>query len=219
VISVVLPVRDGAPHVAEALASAAAAGADEIVAVDGASRDSTVAIAASSARTRLLDQQGPSLEDAYNEGIAAARGDRLAFMGHDDVYEPEALTELDSALEETGAGAVFGRVAFELMGDGPPPGFRAELLEGPRDVLLLETLLIRREVAEELGPLRHAIGHDVDWIARLNDSGTPIARVQTLVVRKRLRADSASHRAAAHDPQLLVRVLRDVVARRVANRP
>jgi glycosyltransferase involved in cell wall biosynthesis len=218
VISVVLPVRDGAPHVADALASARAAGADEIVVVDGASRDSTADIAAASAQTRLLDQEGPSLEDAYNEGIAAARGDRLAFIGHDDLYAPEALTALDRALEETGAGAVFGRVAFELMGAEPPPGFRPELLDGPRDGLLLETLLIRREVAEELGPLRHPIGHDIDWIARLNDSGAPIARVQTLVVRKRLRADSASHRAAERDPQLLVRVLRDVVVRRAADR-
>lgn len=216
-ISVVLPVRDGAALLAEALASARDAGADEIVVVDGGSRDSSAAIAASFSQTRVLTQAGPELDDAYNEGIVAARGDRLAFIGHDDLYARGALRLLDRVLDESGAGAVFGRVSFELVDDAPPPGFRPELLDGPRDGLLLETLLVRRDVADGIGPMRHAIGHDVDWLARLNESGTAIARVPALVVHKRVRTASTAHRAAARDTQQLLRVLRDAIVRRSAD--
>lgn len=211
-ISVVMPVRDGAAHVADALASAEAAGAGEVVVIDGHSRDDTCAIARGFPFVRLLEQRGSSLAGAFNEGMEAASGDRLAFLGHDDVYEPGALTALDAALGD--AAAAFGQVRFEVLGGVAPPGFRPELLDGPRPALLLETMLISRAAVERLGQLRLITAHDADWFARLHESGLPVVRAPVLVSRKRMRAESWGHARAAEDPTHLVRAARDAIVRR-----
>jgi glycosyltransferase involved in cell wall biosynthesis len=208
----VIPVLDGAAELAEAIASAEAAGAEEVVVVDGGSRDSSREIAAGFDSVTLLEQRGPGLHDAYNEGIAAAAGDRLGFIGHDDLYLPGALRALEPALGR--AAVAFGRVRFELLGERSPPGFRRELLNEPRDALLLESMLARREALAAVGGFRFAAKHDVDWLARLRESGLPVARLPELVAVKRMRAESTGHRDDAADPGEIVRVLRRAVLRR-----
>jgi len=212
VISVVLPVLDGAEHLTQALESAPPAGADEVVVVDGGSSDDSRKIAAGFDFVRLLEQRGPELSDAYNEGIAAARGDRLGFLGHDDIYEPGALSALAEELGD--AAAAFGRLRYELLGERPPPGFRAELLGEPRDAFGLEAMLASRTTVDRVGSFRYQTAHDVDWLARLRETGLPIVRIPTLVASKRIRAESTGYRDTAREPEQLVRILRDSIARR-----
>ena len=209
-ISVVLPVLDGAEQLGQALPSALSAGADEVVVVDGGSSDDSREIAAGFDFVRLLEQQGPELPDAYNEGVAAARGELLGFLGHDDLYEPGALSALEGSLG--GAAAVFGRLHYELLGDRPPPGFRSELLGGPRDALLLEAMLAPRSTFERVGVFRHQTAHDVDWLARLRETALPdragsdAGRPQASALRERRPPRHPQRaRAPAADPPRLDR--------------
>lgn len=101
VVSVLIPAFNAAAFISDTLASAQRQTLSdiEIIVVDDASTDATVslveAVAASDARLRLLRRTrngGPSA--ARNAGIAMARGDWIAPLDSDDLYEPERLQNL-----------------------------------------------------------------------------------------------------------------------------
>jgi glycosyltransferase involved in cell wall biosynthesis len=95
-VSVVVPVRDAAAHLAaqlEALTRQDHRGDWEVVIADNGSRDASLAVARGwldrlpSARLVRADG-GRSPSHARNAGAAAARGDFLAFCDADDVAAP-----------------------------------------------------------------------------------------------------------------------------------
>ncbi|MGI5484243.1 glycosyltransferase [Streptomyces lavendofoliae] len=104
-VSVVLPVRDGAPTLPaqlRALAEQTYTGAVEVLVVDNGSTDRTREVA-SAARAlvpglRVVDAgDRPGEGYARNTGIAAARGDFVAFCDADDVAAPGWLAGLVEA--------------------------------------------------------------------------------------------------------------------------
>src|SRR5688500_5268253 len=104
-VSVLLPVRDGAPHLAECIASLAAqTDADfEVIAVDDGSRDDTPVLLAAWAerdpRVRVLTQPPLGLVAALERARAHARGRWLARMDADDVALPHRLAAQRALLE------------------------------------------------------------------------------------------------------------------------
>lgn len=115
-ISVLLPVRDGAAHVDEALRSLAAQTFDEfeVIAVDDGSEDATPDVLARwaerDARVRVVRQDARGIVAALERARAEARARYLARMDADDVCEPErlaaqlALMESDPTLVACGCG-------------------------------------------------------------------------------------------------------------------
>lgn len=97
-ISVLMPVFNGADYIAEALDSALAQDfADfEIIVVDDGSTDASAAIAkarADSARVpvMVIEQTNRGLPEARNTAIAAARGCLFALLDADDLWLPDHL--------------------------------------------------------------------------------------------------------------------------------
>ncbi len=192
-------VRNGARYLADALRSvdAQTLAAREIVVVDGHSSDETVAIASGYDSVRVTTQRGPTLSDAYNEGVEAARGELIAFLSYDDTWTPRKL-ELQSARlrAQPPADACVGLVEHVIEPeDSPPPGFRPELLAGPRAARLMELLVLPRRTWERVGPMRADCGTagDVDWFSRAGDLGVRFAVVPELLLRKRVHALSSAH--------------------------
>lgn len=117
-VSVVMPTYNAAKFVARAVASARAqtdVGAVEIIAVDDASRDGTVAelrrLAEGASDLRILENAvngGPSAR--RNQGVAAARGHWIAVLDADDAYAPGRLARLVAAAEAGG---------FDVIADLP----------------------------------------------------------------------------------------------------
>jgi GT2 family glycosyltransferase len=115
-VSVLLPVRDGAPHLDECIASLAAQteGDFEVIAVDDGSRDRTSELLADWAtrdrRVRVHTQRPLGLVAALERARAHARGRWLARMDADDVALPNrlaaqrALMEADPTLSACGGG-------------------------------------------------------------------------------------------------------------------
>lgn len=105
VVSIALPVRDGEPWLAAALASIRAQtdGAWELLAVDDGSSDGTrrllEAWACDDRRVRILDSRGRGIVAALNVALAAARAPLLARMDADDVCDRERLASQRAALE------------------------------------------------------------------------------------------------------------------------
>ena len=111
-ISLIIPAWNAARTLGETLASAVAQSLppDEIIVVDDGSTDQTAAIA-TAAGARLISQprQGPAV--ALNTGIAASRGDVLAFLDADDLWPAEKQAQQSARLAaEPALDGVFGQV-------------------------------------------------------------------------------------------------------------
>ena len=93
-VSVVIPTYNGAPWLADCLASVFAQSAPpaEIIVVNDGSTDGTAQLLARyEPRVRVVHQRQGGIGAARNRGVAEATGDFLAFLDHDDLWLPEKL--------------------------------------------------------------------------------------------------------------------------------
>jgi glycosyltransferase involved in cell wall biosynthesis len=127
-VSVLLPVRDEEPFLAECLDSLSAQTlADiEVIAVDDGSTDATPEIlerhARADSRFRVLRQEPAGMVAASERARAEARAPLVARMDADDVALPERFELQAAAIEEEGLAAVGGRVEYF---PAPTDGLRA----------------------------------------------------------------------------------------------
>jgi len=205
-VSVVVPARDTAATLEDALASLQAQRFEawEAVVVDDGSQDATRAVAervaASDPRVRVLAGAGAGVARARNDGIAAARHDALLFLDADDVLEPEALDALTGALEaDPGAGVAYCGWRREAPGGAIVSVHDAET-ERPFDELATRCPFAIHACLARAGLVRAARGFDEalrcseDWDLwqRIARTGTRFVRVPGVLARYRLRPGSAS---------------------------
>ncbi len=218
-VSVVMATLNAARFLATALESIRAQTFDdvEIVVVDGGSTDGSVAIAAEYG-ARVIPQEGEGIFVAWNEGVAAARGELIGFLDSDDRWELGKLASQVALLDERPElDYVIGRVRFFLEPGMPyPPGFREELMGSDHVAPMPGVLLARRRVFEAVGPFRteYVIASDVDWFARLNDAGLQRAIADGALIHKRLHDSNLSHFQAETMNDEFLTLLRRSIARR-----
>jgi glycosyltransferase involved in cell wall biosynthesis len=199
VISVVVPVRDGLPHLEEQLRALDAQRYDapyEVIVADNGSSDGTVAFArdwaASHPNVRLVDAssvRGPAA--ARNAGVAAAHGELLAFCDADDVVHAGWLAGCAEALRTSDLAA--GSFDFwSLNGHPPGPPIPAATHQlGFLPAGLGANLATRRGPFEEVGGFDVALvrGEDIDLCWRMQLHGFTFAEAPDAVVSKRDRSD------------------------------
>jgi len=107
-VSVIVPVHNGAGHIGVALESALMQTHQnlEIIAVDDGSTDSTLSIlenyAARDARVRVFTQPNGGVARARNRAIAESRGEFIAPLDADDLWQPTKITRQLHRLIEAG---------------------------------------------------------------------------------------------------------------------
>ena len=180
---------------------------DDRVLVDGASTDGTLDIARRFPQWRTVPQTGHGIADAYNCGIAAATGDLIAFLSHDDEWtEGSVRMRRDYLLSHPELDFVLARAMSRLeQGHQPPSGFRLGLLEREH-AGAMETLMAWHRAFEKAGPFdsRYSTGEDTDWLARARDLGLKAAVVPHLSVIKYVHDANISLR----DPKINENLLR-----------
>lgn len=103
-VSVCLSVYNGAATLAEALKTAfdQTLPPDEVLVIDDGSSDDSANIA-EGLGCRVIRQENAGLGAARKRLVEEARGDYIAFLDHDDFWEPDKLKIQMKALQETSA--------------------------------------------------------------------------------------------------------------------
>jgi glycosyltransferase involved in cell wall biosynthesis len=219
-VSLIMPVKNGERFIAEALDSVVAQSRppDEVVVVDGASTDRSAEIASSYPTVRVIQQQRePGFAGAWNEGVAASRGDVLTFLDSDDLWEPSKLErQLDCFRARPEVDYVITRMRFFSDLEGPvPPGFRPELLDDDHVANMPSALAITRDAFDAVGPFvtDYTIASDIDWFARAKDLGLTLGVVPEVLVHKRVHDTNVSLVRAGLLNDEILDLLRQSVAR------
>lgn len=192
-ISVILPVYNGASYLAEAIQSALnqTLPPDEIIVVDDGSTDPSIEIARGfGAPVTCVAAPHGGAAAARNLGTARARGEWLAFLDADDLWVPEKL-QLQMAAVETQPQleAVLG-----MMENFISPELDAETrknLAAPKSTqpgYIPGTVFIRQTALQRIGPLNPALqsGEFIDWWARAREQNLKYTMLPHVLLRRRL---------------------------------
>jgi glycosyltransferase involved in cell wall biosynthesis len=191
--SVILPVRNGAKFLTEAVASALAQldAADQLIVVWDLSSDNTAAIVASFDDPRVIAVEGPGrgVSAARNVGLSFAQGELIAFLDHDDFWPSQRHMIMRKALaDDPQLDAVFGRMRIQLEPGSTPWKWILELdgrhVPGPN----LGTGLFRRSLLCQIDGFDESLhfGEDLDYFDRLKETGMRfgLCEVDGLIYRR-----------------------------------
>ena len=104
----------------------------EIIVVDNGSAELPEAACAAHRNVTLLSERTPGPGPARNRGVAAAKGDVLAFIDADCVADPGWLMAAEAALADPAAGILGGDVRIDVSPIAPSP------VTGPVPVVRLD---------------------------------------------------------------------------------
>jgi glycosyltransferase involved in cell wall biosynthesis len=219
-ISVVMPVFDGARYLAEAIESVLALSdcpLELIVVDDGSTDDSAAIVRRYNSPVRLFAQAHAGCGSARNRGAGAARGAFLAFFDADDLLPPNRLQrQLAEFASDPGLDGVFGELEEFVSPDLDERV--AGLLRAPtprRSVRMMMTMLLRTESFWRVGPFATDLGRgvDLDWLARADDLDLRMVPCDSVVTYRRLHDASTGFRRRG-DEDDYVRATRLAIARR-----
>jgi hypothetical protein len=207
-VSVILPVYNGARFIADAIDSALSQtyAAVEIIVVDDGSSDDTPAILERFHRRpgfTVVRQANRGVSASRNRGLAMAGGPYVAFLDHDDIWETSYLERAVASLrvlDDSVAGVVAGWTRIDAAGR-PLPGTQC-LVRGRLDLhdflvqnrCPLGAVVLRRSAALEVGGFDERLRAAEDWDLwlRLTVGGKSLVAVEECLWRYRLHDSNAS---------------------------
>jgi glycosyltransferase involved in cell wall biosynthesis len=216
-VSVVVPAYQAEAYLAEALESALAQdyGRVEVILVDDGSTDRTAEIAAGHGVTVLRQANGGPAA-ARNAGLRQARGGFLAIHDSDDIWPADRLSlQVAHLLEHPEDGLVMGLTEVFVTPGEPRPRHYPRIAETGPYPGHPSTALVRRKIFDLVGPFDESLrlSEDLDWLARAQDAGVGIGRLERTLLHYRIHAANTSRQTGAVESATL-RMLRASVARK-----
>jgi len=201
-VSAIIPTYDRAHIICEAVDSVLTQTYShiEVIVVDDGSKDDTLArLRQYGDRVRVVTQANAGPAAARNRGIAASRGDLIAFLDSDDIWLPTKIERQVALMQRAGASVPCclcnilmkwnsgDRASFAIAALKPPADegvwLNADEVLATRFVLFNQGIMIRREVLEKIGGFDESIRYleDYEFPLRLSLEG-PWAFIQTPLV-------------------------------------
>ena len=173
--TVLIPTRDRPGPLKQALGSALGQrGVElEVLVIDDGSEEpvSQLLEASADSRARVIRLNGGGVAAARNAGLAAARGEWVAFLDDDDSWHPDKLRAQLTRVSETGAR--WGWCSTELIDaiDGPIGVAAARPAEQIGHLLTLDnaisgsasSVVAQTSLVRELGGFDESLDHLADW--------------------------------------------------------
>lgn len=219
-VSVIIPVRNGAHFLKTAIASILAQNYDslEILVVDDGSADDTVRVAERlPGNIRCLSFPHQGLAATRLEGIAAARGEILAFLDVDDIWaEDKLFRQLHLLDDHADLLIVNGYTQLQRLVETDGETMRFENWGEPVLAPSFGSALFRRQALEQLGMTRtHKQNFDLDWFMRARELELPMQIHSDVVQYYRRHGNNMSNDQTGGKQSLLF-MLKESLARRSA---
>lgn len=200
-VSAAIPVRDGEAYLAEAIESVLAQGrpCEQLIVVDNGSRDRSAEIARGfGSRVELVSEPRPGIGAARNAALRAARGDFVAFLDADDLWEAgKTEMQLAAFAARPELQLVFGHVLQFVSPD--LPAAEAASLRVPADPqpgLYIGAMLARRAAVDAVGawPEDVRVSDGLSFLLRARELGLAQEMLAATVTRRRVHGANHSIR-------------------------
>lgn len=186
-VSIVTVVRNGLMTLPRTLDSVLSQDFPQIehVIVDGGSTDGTLdLLRANQHRIDLwISETDRGISDAFNKGIALARGEIVGLLNSDDWYEPGAIRAVVTAMQTSGADISCGRLQYwdanrrtYLVTSDPALLARGMSVGHP-------TVFVRRDCYRKYGLFRldFRVAMDYEWLIRASTAGARFAAIDRCI--------------------------------------
>lgn len=192
-IGVVIPVHNGALHLAEALDSVLAQtlAPAAIVVVDDGSTDATPAVAARYGdRITYCRQDHAGASAARNRGVSRLATAAVAFLDADDLWHPGKLARQWGELAQNDAPRmIFGHVVqFASPELSTEDVARLRFSAAPAPAIHPSALLMWADDFRRVGPFDESLqtGEFIEWYGRAQQAGFASVVLPEVVMRRRL---------------------------------
>lgn len=222
-ISVIIPTYNLSAYLGEAIRSVLDQDYPEvelIVVDDGSTDDTKEVLTRFSDHLRWCHQANAGIGAARNAGYRLASGSFIAFLDADDIYTPGRLSlQMNTFDEEPGLDCVQGHMR-QFVSEELPEAF-AQRIRGQTSAVMpapmAGTTMIRSAAFERVGPWDESLnlGVDMDWFARLTESGLRCRMLKHVLLRRRIHQSNTNLRCASEQSERL-RVLKKMLDRRRA---
>lgn len=187
IVSIITVVRNGAAVLARAIESVISQDYPmiEYIVVDGESTDRTVdVIRRFEERIAIwLSEPDRGISDAFNKGIALARGEIIGILNSDDWYEPGAIRRAVDALINSGADIAYGKFQYWDRNQ------KTYLVSGDANSLSKgmtighPSVFVRRHCYERVGLFRLDFRQamDYEWLLRAKVNGATFCFIDNCI--------------------------------------
>lgn len=219
-VSVILPVYNGARFVREAVESIERQQYRplEIIIVDDGSTDATPQILQNldSDHIRFIWQANAGPAAARNAGLALASGELIGFLDADDLWPVDKLeTQVARLTQDPALDVVMGRIQYISLPDAPERDLKFDSDDQTIVHVHLGGALFRHSVFKRIGVFDESLNfsEDVDLFMRIREQGLNIVILATITLYYRLHEHNMTHDQTINN-QYLVKALKKSLDRR-----
>lgn len=218
-ISVIIPVYNGDRYLAQTIESVLAQTYSpiEIILVDDGSTDGSAEIAKSYSEVDYIYQSNQGVSVARNNGIAAAKGEFIAFIDADDLWISDKLSvQIDLLVNNPHfAGNMVQYRNFLELGINPPNGLGKDFFDKIHIGYIPSTLVVRKTVFQKIGlfNFNYRYHEDFDWFVRVKDAGLSMPVIDKVLVNKRYHDINLSYQGLK-DRTYLTKIFKESLERK-----
>lgn len=194
-ISIIIPVKNGANYIKQALEAIHKQNVNkEIIIVDDGSTDDTADIARNYDCTIITNEISQGPVKAKNVALQFAKGDYIMFHDHDDIMAPDILYELFRELEENAdVSALMAKVRDFYSPDlSEEEKTRTLIKKEPYYGLFTGAVLIRKSVFEKIGFFNESVtaGEIIDWPSKMCANHLKIKKLDFVATNRRIHSSN-----------------------------